>query len=721
MKYKRLYEKLLHTQLPEKTQVLTLCPFHKDKNPSLSINLETGLFHCFGCGEKGNIHQFAERMGYQIKGDSIIPLDEKDVYENEQKERPVIESYSIKNYCREKKLDKNILQQVFKITDDNNYICIPYYDENNNLLYNKYRGAQKKFRSDKNIQLSPYGLWLVKKYDFQIPLYIVEGESDTHTFYQLGYQVVGFPGANTVQTSFFESITNFSTYYLTVEPDNGGITFLTNVYRVLYDYYPEILDSFYVIFPSDLRKKDINEIWYSSKDISVFKHRIHLLTSMSIPLETAYRYYVEKEKLLDVSIRPLAISIFKKNILLKKDNQLWHYNPYKKEYEFIKNEGQYLDNLLTEEGITSISKKNALRSQILVYAHKTTAEDISADWVHFKNISVNYKTFEQQKFDSTYFITNRLPFDYNPNAQSFVVEKLFRDWVENPLWLFELIGYTFIKSYPKNKFFFLYGRGGNGKSTFLEILETILGSYNTAHVDLNDLVNDRFASARLYQRHACIAGEISYTRLTDTKQLKDITGQTIIDAQFKFSQPFSFRNFAKLIFATNKIPSTTDTTEGFMRRVVIIEFKEIPPKKQNPLILENLQQNDYEYIIYKSMQALHNLYKNGFIFTVESVKNMRTLYQTLSNPLIGFIEDNFIKNEEGEVLVKEVFNAFNKFARQIGYPVFSYSEFLQEMQELGYEKVRKRTFSGARVNVFTGLEFKTQAYSVTNETDEVPF
>jgi hypothetical protein len=30
-----------------------LCCFHDDKNPSLSINLRSGGFYCFGCGAKG--------------------------------------------------------------------------------------------------------------------------------------------------------------------------------------------------------------------------------------------------------------------------------------------------------------------------------------------------------------------------------------------------------------------------------------------------------------------------------------------------------------------------------------------------------------------------------------------------------------------------------------------------------------------------------------------
>ena len=37
-----------------------LCPFHGDHNPSLSVNREKGLWHCFGCGRGGDIHRFVE-------------------------------------------------------------------------------------------------------------------------------------------------------------------------------------------------------------------------------------------------------------------------------------------------------------------------------------------------------------------------------------------------------------------------------------------------------------------------------------------------------------------------------------------------------------------------------------------------------------------------------------------------------------------------------------
>jgi DNA primase len=44
---------------------LGLCPFHQEKTPSLNVNPETGLYHCFGCKESGDVFRFLERAeGY---------------------------------------------------------------------------------------------------------------------------------------------------------------------------------------------------------------------------------------------------------------------------------------------------------------------------------------------------------------------------------------------------------------------------------------------------------------------------------------------------------------------------------------------------------------------------------------------------------------------------------------------------------------------------------
>lgn len=38
------------------------CPFHDDRSPSCSVNLEKKIFHCFACGETGTILDFVARM-----------------------------------------------------------------------------------------------------------------------------------------------------------------------------------------------------------------------------------------------------------------------------------------------------------------------------------------------------------------------------------------------------------------------------------------------------------------------------------------------------------------------------------------------------------------------------------------------------------------------------------------------------------------------------------
>lgn len=60
-----------------------LCPFHNEKTPSFIVDTERQLWHCFGCGEGGNVYTFlmktenldfpetvtmlAERIGYQLQ------------------------------------------------------------------------------------------------------------------------------------------------------------------------------------------------------------------------------------------------------------------------------------------------------------------------------------------------------------------------------------------------------------------------------------------------------------------------------------------------------------------------------------------------------------------------------------------------------------------------------------------------------------------------------
>ena len=45
---------------------LTHCLFHEDRHPSLSVDLDRGLFNCFSCGRQGGLTHFAELVGEPV-------------------------------------------------------------------------------------------------------------------------------------------------------------------------------------------------------------------------------------------------------------------------------------------------------------------------------------------------------------------------------------------------------------------------------------------------------------------------------------------------------------------------------------------------------------------------------------------------------------------------------------------------------------------------------
>jgi DNA primase len=61
MDYLSIYSKYLQLQKKGK-KYFALCPFHSESNPSFTIDPETGLFYCFGCGAKGKFASIFTRQ-----------------------------------------------------------------------------------------------------------------------------------------------------------------------------------------------------------------------------------------------------------------------------------------------------------------------------------------------------------------------------------------------------------------------------------------------------------------------------------------------------------------------------------------------------------------------------------------------------------------------------------------------------------------------------------
>ena len=54
--------------------LMCMCPFHPDKNPSMSISPDKQVYHCFACGASGNVFTFVQNYEKITFVDAAIKL-----------------------------------------------------------------------------------------------------------------------------------------------------------------------------------------------------------------------------------------------------------------------------------------------------------------------------------------------------------------------------------------------------------------------------------------------------------------------------------------------------------------------------------------------------------------------------------------------------------------------------------------------------------------------
>ena len=52
----------LPTSSTSSASLVCRCPFHDDKSPSLSLNNDRGLYHCFSCKASGDVISFVQNI-----------------------------------------------------------------------------------------------------------------------------------------------------------------------------------------------------------------------------------------------------------------------------------------------------------------------------------------------------------------------------------------------------------------------------------------------------------------------------------------------------------------------------------------------------------------------------------------------------------------------------------------------------------------------------------
>lgn len=156
------------------------------------------------------------------------------------------------------------------------------------------------------------------------------------------------------------------------------------------------------------------------------------------------------------------------------------------------------------------------------------------------------------------------------------------------------VGYSLTGNTSEHCFFLLHGNGRNGKGTFIETVQTMLGSYGaTADMstflarkddavrnDLADLHGARFVSASESDTGKRLAESL----------VKRLTGGDRIKARFLFQEYFEFLPQMHVWLMFNNKPIIRGTDTAMWERIYLIPFQVfIPPPERNRHLVDTLR------------------------------------------------------------------------------------------------------------------------------------
>ena len=473
--------------------------------------------------------------------------------------------------------------------------------------------------------------------------------------------------------------------------------------------YQEIPRFLYPIHLSDKRQKEIDFIHLGDGDgrNQALFNFILILQENEFKIEESREIirlinrYILKEPLPDeeveVIIRDAAFQkpsffkgqtfLFEKFALYLKDkykikrinNQLhvWVNGVYQPGYNYI--ESVMLDEIP--------NLPSAKRTEVLKCIEVRTIENTEqapAKLIAFRNGILNIENDTMNPASPDIIITNRIGFDYNPNAYDELLDntlnkiacknKKIRALLE------EAVGYALFRKSELGKAFFLTGTGSNGKSTYLELLSYMLGEDNVSNLDLKNL-SGRFDKVTMFGKLANIGDDISDEFVVDTSFFKKVVTGNRIEAEHKGQPVFSFSPYVKLYFSANNIPRMGKGRdwEAIERRMQIIPFNaKFSPKDSDyrPYITEDLKtQSSIEYLIRIGVEGLKRILKNNGFTESEEVQNELEEFKKSNNPVLAFIDEYLEDKEIAHESTQKIYDDYVGFCVNGGYNAMSKNEF----------------------------------------------
>jgi P4 family phage/plasmid primase-like protien len=338
--------------------------------------------------------------------------------------------------------------------------------------------------------------------------------------------------------------------------------------------------------------------------------------------------------------------------------------------------------------------------------------------VTFNNGTLEIDTGRFRAFSEADFCSIRMDYDYDANARCPHWEKFIQDVTNEEPRRQEILqfiaGYVLYPTCKHQKVFVLVGKGGNGKSVYLEIIQKLFGDQNVTHIEPTGLAQE-FQRIRLKDSLLNIGSDINsdFSRGEIREWLLKIADGTTVQACYKGMNHVDFIPRCKLVYACNAMP-TAEIINGLNRRLQFIDFPCRYVEYPDPN--DPLQKPRDVDIIPKLLRELPGIFNwayrgykdlllfGGFSDAPEQEELMRQFEQT-SNPVMVFCEDYSFG---GTISRDEIYQWYQEWCVRTGHKQLSRERFLPKFRECmdkqitGERRIRK---NGQLVRVMEfGLE-----------------
>lgn len=351
------------------------------------------------------------------------------------------------------------------------------------------------------------------------------------------------------------------------------------------------------------------------------------------------------------------------------------------------------------------------RTEVITWLEASLLDSVplsDARYICFKNGVLDVKTGELSEHSPDYILLNKIPHDYDPEAYSEVcdrtLDKISCNDPEVRALLEEVAGYTMYRRNELRKAFILIGDKANGKSTFFDMINTMLGSANTTALDLKEL-SDRFKTAEAAGKLAIIGDDIGDEFIPNPSIFKKLVSGDRINAERKGKDPFDFDNYSKLLFSANNIPRIKDKSGAVIDRLIIVPFRATfspdDPDYDPDIKYKLRSEESIKYLICIGINALSNVLERKRFTVSESVQKELKEYEENNNPvLLFFAEDPKIVDEP----TRTVYRKYSEFCTMNGFQPISNIEFSKQVRKQYKMDIVVRKIRGTAYRVFVKRE-----------------